>query len=97
MNQTTQQPVHFRDKVKAEATAQRDLKANGKPIPAELKRYARFSGVILIIGPGLGLILLYGVARSTSTIAVGAGLFFAFFVLVGVAQVITGRYFLAAQ
>lgn len=92
-----QQPIHFRDKVKTEAKAQKELKASGKPIPPELKKYARLSGVIMILGSGAGLGLLIVLAKVSGFSSVGISLFFGFFMLLGVAQVITGRHFLAKR
>lgn len=91
----TPRPTHFRDKVKAEAKAQKELRAAGQPIPKQLKKYARLSGLVMMIAPTFGLFVLYVIARSSGTTSVGVTLFFSLFILVGLAQLISGRHFLA--
>ena len=83
--------MSFADEVKKEAAAQKELKAQGKPIPPELKKYARRSGVVVCIVAGIGSALILGIGMSTGTYYVGFILFFAVLAVMGIIQAITGR------
>lgn len=93
----TQQPKHFRQKVRYEAQRQSELLTSGQVIPPGLKKYARLSGLVMIIAPTFGLVILFLIAQDSGTTSVGVTLFFCFFILLGLAQLITGRHFLARR
>lgn len=87
----------FRDHVKEEALAQRQLRKAGQPIPPAMRRYARLSGAIVFVGSGLGFVVILTVARDSGFVSVFGLLFTAVFALGGLAQLLTGRHLLTRR
>lgn len=86
--------MSFRDEVTKEAREQRTRREAGQPIPPELRRYARLSGLatVGVSAAGLGLVLAIG--HRTGRLFVFADLFLATLTVIGLVQLITGRHFL---
>lgn len=86
--------MSFRDEVTKEARDQRLRREAGQPIPPELRRYARLSGLatVAVSGAGLGLVLAIG--QRVGRVFLFADLFLAALTVIGLAQLITGRHFL---
>ena len=82
----------FRELVAQEHRAQLALRAQGTPIPRELKKYARQSGGVLFLLPLLGSMLFWFLFRSTGYVSVTFSLLFVVLSLVGLFQLITGRH-----
>lgn len=87
----------FRDSVIAEDRRQKELLEAGKPIPTELKRYARKGGLIMIALGAAGSLLIWSMAGWSGLIGVGGLLFTTFIALAGVAQLVTGRHLLRGK
>lgn len=87
----------FRDKVIAEAIAQRELRKAGKAIPADLRRYARLAGLLTaaLTGGGATVILLLG--YHYGTLYWGALLFMAVLAMMGLVQAVMGLHLISRR
>lgn len=84
----------FRDKVKQEALQQKALRRQGKPIPPELKKYARLSGLFACLIAGIGSLAIFGIGVMTGTYYIAFILLFAVLALFGLIQLVSGYYLL---
>lgn len=87
----------FRDRVRQEAAEQRRLRAAGQPIPTTSKKYARLSGLALIIAPGIGEILFFLLLDNTGYVSVTFSLLFLVLMVIGLAQIISGRHIISGR
>lgn len=83
--------LSFREKVMKEAEKQRELIKQGQKVPATAKKYARMAGLVISIVTILALAAFWGIYAYTGDIYVGAILFAAVFLVLGLFQLITGR------
>lgn len=95
LNTTTN--LKFRDHVRQEAQEQRRLRAANQPIPANLKKYARLSGLVLLIAPGIGEILFFLLLSDTGYVSVTFSLLFLVLMVIGLAQIISGRHIISGR
>lgn len=86
--------MSFRDEVAREAREQRLLREAGKPIPPELRRYARRSAAAVTVGSVAALGFSLFLTARTGRLYVFADLFAATLAGIGLVQLATGRHFL---
>ena len=82
----------YRDRVIEEDRRQKALLAAGKPIPPELKKYARQGGLAMLLLGTAGAIFVWKIGLLGDRIFIGALLFMLFIAVAGIAQIVTGRY-----
>ena len=87
----------FRDKVIAEAVAQRELRKEGRAIPAALRRYARLAGLGTAAAAGGGATLIVVLAFRYGTLYWGGVLFLGVLGLMGLVQAITGLHLITRR
>lgn len=87
----------LRDKIAAEARAQRELRSAGKPVPAGLRRYARIAGLLSAGVCGGGGALIFGLGVHYGKIYWGALLFLGVLAAMGLVQAILGRHLLTRR
>lgn len=87
----------FRERVAEENRAQRALRAAGKPIPPELKKYARLSGLWLFLVPLIGIGLFSLILKSTGLVSVTFTLLFFVLSAIGLFELITGRHVISKK
>lgn len=86
--------MSFRDEVTKEAREQRLLREAGRPIPPELRRYARLSALaVIVVSTAVLAFSLYLGSRS-GRVYVFADLFAVALAGIGLVQLISGRHFL---
>ncbi|MBU4315474.1 hypothetical protein KJ673_03685 [Patescibacteria group bacterium] len=84
----------FREKVTIEARKQKELRAQGKVIPKEYKKYARIGGLGIFLACGIGDLIILLICWYADTYYIFFILLFAVLSLFGLVQLITGRQFL---
>jgi len=89
--------MSFRQNVIGEAYAQRDLRRGGQEIPADLRRYARFSGAILCVGGALAMGGFMELWTETNNLFVFGILLAAVISVGGLAQLLTGLHLLTRR
>lgn len=83
--------MSFRDSVINEANKQKELRQQGKAIPAEYKKYARISGLVAFLVAGVGSIVILVIGFMNDTYYIAFILLFATLSVMGLVQLITGR------
>ena len=89
--------MSYRDNVIKEALEQKRLRAEGKPIPASAKVYARKSGLITFLIGLIGMVIFSFISGMGSSIYLAAILFSLVITLLGLAQLITGKHLLTKR
>lgn len=87
----------LRDKIIAEAIAQRELVRAGSPIPAELRKYARIAGLLTFAVTTAGGVLVFVLGWQYGQVYYGALMFFAAMGGMGLIQAIAGRHMLTRR
>ncbi|HAL50435.1 MAG: hypothetical protein UU40_C0003G0009 [Candidatus Uhrbacteria bacterium GW2011_GWD2_41_121] len=84
----------FRENVIIEARKQKELRAQGKSIPNEYKKYARISGLGIFLACGIGDLIIILICWYTGTYYIFFILLFAVLSMIGLVQFLIGRQFL---
>lgn len=87
----------FREKVIKEALLQKQLKLEGKPIPSSDKKYARLSGLVMLIAGSVGFLFVAQVVDDVSLLSVFAILFMIVITIAGILQFLTGMHLLTKR
>jgi hypothetical protein len=87
----------FRDKVIEEAIAQRELRSEKRPIPANLRRYARLSGLGIVLTCCAGSVVVAVLAYFFGALYWGIILFFFALAAIGFLQLVTGLHLLTRR
>lgn len=87
----------LRDKIIAEAIAQREQLQAGSKIPAELRKYARIAGLSTFGLCAGGAVLVFALGWHYGKVYYMAVLFLAVLAVMGLLQAIVGRHILTKR